>query len=100
MYEHTTRKKKLFQREKEHLILLIKCLTVGKPIFLMPVTKPHTSSKHCSRTSMYKRTIELDNMRQFIAGPSPNDADVHLANEFKTLGKLRQVEKKRNKVIF
>ena len=49
---------------------------------------------------MYKRTIELDNMRQFIAGLSPNDADVHLANKFKTLGKLRQVEKKRNKVIF
>ena len=83
--------------EKEHLP--IKCITAGKPIFLMPVTKPHTSSKHCSRTSMYKRTIELDNMRQFIAGPSPEDADVQLENELKTLGKLRQVDKKRNNKV-
>ena len=83
--------------EKEHLP--IKCITAGKPIFLMPVTKPHTSSKQCSRTSMYKRTIELENMRQFIAGPSPEDADIQIENELSTLGKLIQVDKKRNNKV-
>ena len=48
---------------------------------------------------MYKRTIELDNMRQFIAGPSPEDADIQIENELSTLGKLIQVDKKRNNKV-
>ena len=34
----------------------------------------------------------MDNVRQFIAGPSSEDANVHLKNEIRTLSKLRKIE--------
>ena len=79
LYELTTRKK--------------------KPIFLMPLTKPQISSKDCSRITKYKRTMELDNVRQFIAGPSTDDANAQLENEIKTLGKKRKIECEKEKKI-
>ena len=96
MYEVTTRKK-LFQREKDRLP--IECRTTGKSIFLMPLSKPQKSTKECSKTSIYQRTMVLDNVRQFIAGPSSEDADAQLKNEIKTLGKLRNIDKTKSEKL-
>ena len=43
--------------------------------------------------------MELDNVRQFIAGPSTDDANAQLENEIKTLGKKRKIECEKEKKI-
>ena len=43
--------------------------------------------------------MELDNVRQFIAGPSTDDANAQLENEIKTLGKKRKIECEKEKII-
>ena len=70
------RGKNYFNVKKDRLP--IECKTPGKSIFLMPLSKPQTSTKKCSKTSIYQRTMIMDNVRQFIAGPSSEDANVHL----------------------
>ncbi len=95
IYKSVT-KRKLFQSPQHEPI---KCKTGGQPIYLMKVTNPRRSSKKCVRETRFKRTKEIDSIRQNIAGPSTYDADKQLSTEIQTLAKKRKLHIKENEEI-
>ena len=95
IYKSVT-KRKLFQSPQD---APIKCKTGGQPIYLMKVTHPRISTKKCVRETRFKRTKEIDCIRQNIAGPSTYDADKQLSTEVHTLAKKRKLHIKENDEI-